>query len=38
MDKNFANKINEIKIKKDIILIIDEITWLRSRNGGVYNF
>ena len=39
MDKNFANKINEIKIKKDIILIIDEITsgW-RSRNGGVYKF
>tara|TARA_Y200000002_G_scaffold192868_1_gene159232 strand:- start:311 stop:1624 length:1314 start_codon:yes stop_codon:yes gene_type:complete len=39
MDKNFANKINEIKINKDIILIIDEITsgW-RSRNGGVYKF
>ena len=39
MDKNFANKINEIKTKKNIILIIDEITsgW-RSRNGGVYKF
>ena len=39
MDKNFADKINEIKTKKNIILIIDEITsgW-RSRNGGVYKF